>query len=561
MRRATRALTAAPAALALVLAGCTAPDETPQESPTASSAPPGPTAEPSPEPTTEDPEPPPPALAEHGVSAAHPRAVDAGMRILEQGGTAVDAAIATAFAVSVVEPFASGIGGGGSAIVAPTGGRPESYDYREEVGSDGRVPASGTGIPGFVAGMAELHEQHGEVAWEDLLDPAVALAEDGFEVSDFLALRMRSDYGPGAVGSLGQFAPGGALLEAGERLVQEDLATTLRAIAADGSRAFYEGALAGELARVEGIDAAALAGYETVRSDPVSGQVGDYEVVSAAPALPGAALVQMLQVAESGGAGEVSPSSADYVETLSRAWLVAEETANTVMGDPAFVEVPVEELTDPGANADRAAQVISAPSSAMREPAPPQGVTAGNTTHLTVVDSDGLMVSMTNTLTNFWGSGDMVAGFFLNNQLSRFEAISSTANTPEAGRRSVSWSLPTVVLDAEGRPVLGIGSPGGRQIPNILATVITRWALHGQSLEEAVAAPRFILDGTVLVTERQPPAEVTSQLNALGWSVEVVPAADAVFGSVQALEVDHESGQVRGAADERREADVEIAEP
>ncbi|MFD1717210.1 gamma-glutamyltransferase family protein [Georgenia deserti] len=576
MRIASRTWPAAVAGLAMTLAGCSAAEETSQPEPTASETPPPPTSEPTSEqPTTEDPtgdEPSAaePALDQHGVSAAHPLAVDAGMDILDRGGTAVDAAIATAFAVTVVEPFASGIGGGGSAIVAPTGAAPEAYDYREEVAQNGRIPASGTGTPGFVAGMAALHEDHGELAWADLLSPAIRLAADGFPVSDFLALRMRSDYGPGAVNSLPHYAPGGSPLAAGDRLVQEDLAATLEQIADGGAAAFYAGDLADQLARgVDGIGHASLRSYEVVRSDPVSGPVGDHEVVSAAPALPGAALVQMLQVAEAGGAGRAAPGSADYIETVSRAWQVADETAHTVLGDPAFVDVPVADLTDPQANSRIATRNVTDRGSAAPEIVTGQADTRddahelvpGNTTHLTVVDTDGLMVSMTNTLTNFWGSGQMVAGFFLNNQLSRFDAIAGPANRPEAGRRSVSWSLPTVVLDGEGRPVLGIGSPGGHQIPNILANVILRWGLHGQSLADAVAAPRFMLDGGVLTTEQQPSGDVASALSALGWTIDVVPVEDAVFGSVQALEIDYNSGELAGVPDSRREADVAVERP
>ncbi|MFC7404949.1 gamma-glutamyltransferase family protein [Georgenia alba] len=565
--RARRNLAAA-ALLALVVTGCTDSTEDPTPEPTTTSEP---APEPSPSPSSPEPE---PTTAEarygQGVSAAHPLAVQAGTRILAAGGTAVDAAIATAFAVSVVEPFASGIGGGGSAIVAPTGAQPEAYDYREVVAQDGQIPASGTGIPGFVAGMAALHDDHGELPWADLLAPAVELAEGGFQVSDFLALRMRSDYGPDAVQGLDQFAPGGVPLSAGDRLVQPALADSLRAIASGGADAFYTGGLSEQLTTVDGIDGDSLAAYEVVESDPVSGAVGEHEVVSAAPALPGAALIQMLQVAEAAGAGRAEPGSAEYVETVSDAWQVADETAHTVLGDPAFVDVPVEELTDAGANADVAQQVAA--------PAPDGGagdgaddgegsvvaagheIEAGNTTHLTVVDRDGLMISMTNTITSFWGAGETVGGFFLNNQLSRFEAIPSSANTPAPGRRSVSWAAPTVVLDGQGRPVLGIGSPGGHQIPNILSNVILRWSLHGQSLEEAVASPRFILDGTLLTTEPQPDP-VAADLAALGWTLDVVPVEDAVFGSVQALEVDHETGEVTGTADSRREADVAVEQP
>ncbi|GAA4288755.1 gamma-glutamyltransferase [Georgenia daeguensis] len=560
-RRGGTRLAGLAALLLAVVTGCsdsvpTAPTSEPTTAPPSSSPPPPATSEPATEPAA--------ALGNHAVSAGHPAAVDAGMQVLDAGGSAVDAAVATAFAVAVVEPFASGIGGGGAALVVPTGeGEPQAYDYREVVARDGRIPESGTGVPGFVAGMAALHEDHGELPWSEVIAPAIELASDGFEVSDFLALRMRSDHGPAAVGRLEHFSPGGEPLAAGQRLVQEDLAATMRTIADGGADAFYDGPLTEALTTVDGLDAASLAAYEVVRTEPVEGAFGDHRVLAAAPPLPGAGLVQMLQVAEAAGVGGSEPGSARYVEQLSRAWQVADRSVDTVVGDPAFVDVPVDELTDPARNAELAADVVAAgEGDGDVVAAPERDVVPGNTTHLTVVDRDGLMVSMTNTITSFWGSGEMVGGFFLNNQLSRFDSIGSTAaNEPAPGRRSVSWSLPTVVVDGEGRPVLGIGSPGGRQIPNVLANVLTRWGLHDQPLADAVASPRFILEGSTLTTETQPPPADAEAYEDLGWSVDVVAVEEAVFGSVQALEVNHDTGEITGTADTRREADFAVGQP
>lgn len=538
------------AALLLTVAGCTSPSD-PEPTPGTSSAEPT-TSEPTTsEPTTTEPEP----VFGTGVSAGHPLAVEAGSRILEAGGTAVDAAVAAAFAVSVVEPFASGIGGGGATLLAGGGVEPTSYDYREVVAQDGRIPASGTGVPGQVAGLAQLHDDHGVLPWADVLQPAIELAADGFAVSEFLALRMRSDYGPAAVQGSEVLAPSGTPLGAGDTLVQEELAETLRTIADDGPESFYTGSIAERLTEVDGLDADTLASYEVVVDEPVSGAFAGHEVLSARPPLPGVSLLQALQVAEAAGIGDASPGSTDYVEALSRAWLVGDETARTVLGDPAFVDVPVEELTDAGGNAALAGRAVT--------PGPGAGgaPVAGNTTHLTVVDGDGLVVSMTNTITSFWGSGQMLGGFFLNDQLSRFEAIPSAANAPEPGRRSVSWSMPTIVLDDDGAPVLGIGSPGGAQIPIVLAHVIVQHLLHGEPLEDAVAAPRFILADGVLTAEPAFAQETAAGVEGLGWSVRTVTLEQAVFGSVQALAVDPESGAVTSAVDTRREADAVTTDP
>ncbi|XKH55204.1 gamma-glutamyltransferase (plasmid) [Citricoccus nitrophenolicus] len=508
-------------------------------------------------------------LQQHAVAAAHPEAVEAGMDILAQGGNAADAAVATAFAVAVVEPYASGIGGGGSAILAGPGHEPVSYDYREVVAQDGRIPDSGTGVPGFVAGLAELHAEHGDLDWDQVLEPAIGLAGDGFPVSEFLAQRLRSDFGPASIEGLNHYHDAsGEPLAAGDQLVQRDLAQTMTTLAQEGPEVFYTGSLAQELTSVDGLDVDSLAAYEPEQVVPVGGAVGDYEVLSAAPPLPGAALVQQLQLAEALGIDGHEPGSPGYVDRLSEAWIAAEGSVKHLIGDPDFVDVPVDRLTDPEANARIAEQVnllaggADAGAGGALVQAAGQPVSAGNTTHLTVVDQDGFTVSMTNTLTSFWGGSESeyVGGFFLNNQLSRFATEESEANQPEPGRKSVSWSAPSMVLDDQGRPVLGLGSPGGHQIPNILTGVLVAWGLQGATLQEAVDAPRFHLQDGVLAVEEEPSAQLAELIAGRDWELRRTERDQAIFGSVQALEIDYETGQITGAKDSRREADVAIAD-
>lgn len=502
---------------------------------------------------SQSPEPVEDMLGEQGVSAGHPLAVEAGEQILAEGGNAVDAAIAAAFAVSVVEPYASGIGGGGSVILAGPEGEPVFYDYREVVNADGEIPDSGAGIPGFVAGMGRLHEDHGSLEWSQLLEPAETLASEGFEVSEFLAQRMTQDDALAAISDLDHYAPGGEPLGAGERLVQSELGETFSALAENGWEDFYTGELAASLSEeVEGVDRQSLEDYEVVVSEPSRGEFGDHELLAAAPSLPGPAMIQMLQIAEAGGIAELDPSSAEYVDLLSEAWLVAEETVFTDIGDPAYVEVP-EDITDPEANSQ--IDLSAAQASAAQDYDAGSGDPGdhANTTHISVVDSDGLTVSMTNTIMFFWGSGQMVDGYFVNNHLSRFEAIDSPANQPEPGRRTVTWSNPVIVLDAEGRPALAAGSPGGHQILNILGTVLVQWGLQGLSLEEAVTTPRFRADEDTLFLEASTPEGLISDLEDMGWNTEVWPDVMASFGSLQPLEIDYESGTVSSVDDPRRE--------
>ncbi|HRO94000.1 gamma-glutamyltransferase [Citricoccus sp.] len=520
-------------------------------------------------------------LGQYAVAAAHPAAVEAGMQILAAGGNAADAAVATAFAVAVVEPYASGIGGGGSAILAGPGQTPIAYDYREVVAQDGRIPASGTGIPGFVAGLAEIHAAHGALDWAEVLDPAIELAETGFPVSEFLDQRMRADFGPASLEGLGHFHDAsGEPLAAGQTLIQQDLARTMTTLAQGGPEAFYTGTLAQDLTTVEGLDAVSLAAYAPEQMAPVSGPFGDYQVLSAAPPLPGAALIQQLQLTQALDIQDHTPGTAGYVDRLSAAWIAAEGSVTHFFGDPDVVEVPLDRLTDPVANAQIAEKVSLLAGGASIDPldgtagtedaavsaagvrATAGPVTAGNTTHLSVVDADGFTVSMTNTLTSFWGgsASAYVGGFFLNNQLSRFDTEASDANQPGPGRKSVSWSAPTMVLDGQGRPVLALGSPGGHQIPNILTGVLVAWGLQGASLQEAVDAPRFHLQDGVLAVEQEPSTELAELIRARDWELQRTEREQAIFGSVQALAIDYDTGQITGAKDPRREADVSIAD-
>jgi gamma-glutamyltranspeptidase / glutathione hydrolase len=546
-----RTLGGAVASVLLLAAACTSPADEPEpEPPTVTVAPP---VEETRSPAPEPPEPP-AALGAYGVSAGHPLASRAGMEMLAQGGTAVDAAIAAAFADAVMQPASSGIGGGGASIVVADGAA-EHYDYREVVNTRGVVPVSGTGVPGFVAGMAELHADHGTLDWATLLAPAIRVAEEGGPVSGYLARTIDQDLGRAVTSGLPHFTrPDGTPLQEGDLLVQTELAATMRTLAEEGPQAMYTGSLVPALTAVEGIDEATLEAYTVQRGEPARGPVGEFTMLSGAPALPGAAIIQMVQIAEAAGIAGVDPASADFVELQSRAWQVADESVQTWFGDPAFVDVPVDRLTDPEENAAIAAGLGGAAPTAARVPY--EG--AANTTHISVVDADGTAVSMTNTITNYWGSGQYVAGFFMNDQLARFGDIGATeANRPEPGRRSVTWSSPSMVLDAQDRPVLVIGTPGGRQIPNTTAQVVTLWALHGQELSEAVPAERFILTGGRLRLES---GRLADELRARGYDIQVTNSGSPeIYGSVQALEVDWEARTVVGVADTRRSAGVETA--
>ncbi|SDO17863.1 gamma-glutamyltransferase [Alkalicoccus daliensis] len=495
--------------------------------------------------------------ASYGVSAGHPDAVDAGMEVLEAGGSAVDAAIAAAYAVSVVEPFASGIGGGGVTLVHEQGEAPEAYDYREVVPQEG-IPASNIGVPGFVAGTMELHEDYGTAAWETLLDPAITLAESA-EVSSLLAQQLQSGQTRLPVEQLDHFYPERTPLEAGAALEQQALAEVLTEIRDTNGASFYEGEAAETLAAaVEGIDTASLESFEVGRHDPAAGSFLDYEIIAAPPPLPGISVIQMLQMLEDREIMDMERNSTEFIHNTAMSWRIAREFIETDLGDPAFTEVPVAELTDPERNAAIGEQ-ISTDSLLQAEEGTPYGGFDPNTTHITVVDDEGTVVSMTNTLTNFWGSGEYTDGFFLNNQMARFSIGNGGNNEPEPGRRSVTWSSPMIVADDEG-PVLGIGSPGGERIPIMLTQVIADWAGSGTDLETAVQELRFQLEDDTLIMEEPPGPEQADELLSIGYSEILDPPTPLYFGSMQVLEFDRESGEIIGTADPRREGAWRVEE-
>lgn len=495
-----------------------------------------------------------PGLQQYGVAAGHPIAAEAGSAMLDAGGNAVDAAIAAAFVDPVLQPDASGIGGGGSAIVSVLGAvnHVEYVDYRDEVNLSGQVPADGGGIPGLVAGMSALHERHGVLDWAQLLQPAITLARDGAPVSRYLADQLANTL-PAGPAELPQFYDAGRPLGEGDLLVQTDLADTLQVIATEGAAAFYTGSLVPALGTIPGIDADSLAAYEVQWSDPPIGQVGDYQVASASPALPGAPLIQMLQVAEGAGIENAPRGSAAFIDTQTKAWQIANDSIQTLLGDPESIDVPIDRIIDREANLSLGAELNAAAASADGDDFPEVD---GNTTHISVVDRDGMSVSMTNTVTNFWGSGRYVAGFFINDSLKRFSTIGTTGkNRPAPGARSVSWSVPSLLLDEQGRPALVIGAPGGRQIPNALATVILLWALHGESLQTAVLEPRFQLLANGRLKLESDAAE--AELERLGY--DAYPSSQtSAFASVQALAIDWDAGTVTGTPDPRRAAGTVI---
>jgi gamma-glutamyltranspeptidase / glutathione hydrolase len=490
-------------------------------------------------------------LDRFGVSASHPAAVDVGMQVLEAGGNAVDAAVAVAYALGVAEPFGSGIGGGGAMLVQAVDEEPRYYDYREIAPRNGELPSSDIGVPGFVAGMAHVHDEHGSLDLVDLIEYAARLAEDGVEVDDYLHERLEGAAHRMPIHLLPRLFPDGLPIPPGQTLRQPEYADALRSIQEQGPDVMYRGELAAKIAdAVSGLELEDLEAYEVLELEPAVGTFAGYELVSAGAPVSGPTVIQLLQIAEVLGVAEVDLDSADAHHLLAQAWRQANAQRVERIGDPTQEDVDLDRLLDPTLSSQLAEAIPDDGFVPIDEDEEAASLET-DTTHVVVVDREGTMVSMTNTLSNFFGSGLPVSGFFLNDQLKNFSPEPDSINHVAPLKRPRSFVTPTIVMD-DGLPVLGVGSPGGRRIPNIVAQVLVRWAAHGQSLEEAVLAPRFHLEDRTLEVEEALPNDVVSDLVGRGYEVTTfVPTAE-YYGGVQALLVDWEAGTIDGVEDTRR---------
>jgi len=465
-----------------------------------------------------------PSEGEHGmVVSAHPAASEAGLNVLKASGNAVDAAVATAFAIAVVEPYGSGLGGGGFAVLWKDQ-TPSSLDFREKAPSashrdmfltEGKVDPDksrtgpfAVGVPGMVQGLWELHQKHGSIPWPDLLAPAIRLAEDGFLVNAVLSEHIQKNLERFNPPARAIFCPKGTPLPIGSRLVQADLAQTLRTLAKDGAVAFYKGEIAkriagsvqdaGGLLTLEDMEK-----YHTRWRDPVKGTYRGTRIFSMPPPSSGGIhLMQMLGILENYDLKKWGYQSANSVHLLAEVMKFAFADRSQWLGDPDFFDVPRERLLSK-AHLDEIQgriQMDSAiPSSEIEgAPTPPEGA---DTTHLSVIDRHGNAVSSTLTINLSFGSA-MVAkgtGIVLNDEMDDFAAapgapnafglLGSEANAVAPGKRPLSSMTPTIVTQ-NGKVLIVAGSPGGSRIITTTLQVILHLLDFDMNVRQAVSLPR-----------------------------------------------------------------------
>jgi gamma-glutamyltranspeptidase/glutathione hydrolase len=520
------------------------------------------------------------------VVSAHRLASEVGARVLAEGGTAVDAAIATGFALAVTHPVAGNIGGGGFMVVRFPDGRTTAFDFREKapmaahprmfLDEAGEYSAEihhrshvAVGVPGTVAGFALAHERLGTLPWADLVRPSVGIAKEGFEVTPGLARSLEGGLGSMAPypASVAAFSKDGRPYQAGEILIQTDLAGTLERIMGLGRDGFYRGKtarlLAEEMRREGGlITEEDLAAYRAVERDPVRGRFRGYDIITMPPpSSGGVALVQMLNILEGYDLASLGHNSAETIHFLVEAMRRAYRDRALYLGDPDFVTVPVERLTDKAYAAALREDILPARASvsAISDIALPEE--SPETTHYSVVDASGMAVSVTYTLEAGYGSKIVVpgAGFLLNNEMGDFNAepgrttetglIGTDANLAMPEKRMLSSMTPSIVAK-DGDLVAVVGSPGGRTIINTVLQVILNMAEFGMPVDEAVAAGRLHhqwLPDRVRIEAGAIDEETRQALEAMGYEISEVRTQ----GRAHSIMIDPATGERVGAPDPR----------
>ena len=539
-----------------------------------------------------------PTHAPHAmVASVHELASRAGVEIMQAGGNAVDAAVATGFALAVVHPQAGNIGGGGFLLLRTSAGDTHFIDFRE------KAPAAATenmyldahgnvienlsivgyksfGVPGSVAGLVYAEKKYGKLSLEKVIAPAIKLARDGFPLAYEDARDLRTDeYLAQFPDSRRIFQRDGKFYQPGEILKQPELARTLERIAKSPDD-FYHGALARELAAAiqkNGglITAADLAAYEVKEREPVRGTYRGYDIISAPPpSSGGAGLIEILNILEGFDLTKFGNRSAEAIHLTSEAFRRAFFDRADFMGDPDFSKVPVPQLIDKKyaaawretidpKHASASAELKRPPFEGLEQVADSHAIAIRepeNTTHYSVVDAEGNAVSVTTTLNDSFGSRATAEGlgFLLNDEMDDFASkqgvpngyglIQGPANAIGPGKRPLSAMTPTIVLK-DGKLFLVLGSPGGPTIITTVANILMGVVDFGLDIQEAVNAPRFHhqwLPDQILVEDRLSP-DTMNLLRSKGHKLDV----RHFWGDGECIMVDPRTGERLGASDGR----------
>jgi gamma-glutamyltranspeptidase/glutathione hydrolase len=534
-----------------------------------------------------------PVHSQHAmVVTQEPLATDVGVAVLKAGGNAVDAAVAVGFALAVTHPFAGNIGGGGFMLVRFADGRATFIDFREKaplkasrnmyldangkLTKDSLVGWRASGVPGSVRGFEMAHKKYGHKSWAELLDPAVKLATDGYPVS---YSQSESLHSAGTTKLLSQFADSKRIFlsaKYGDKLIQPELAATLKRIREHGAAEFYEGDTARKFAAAMEANGGLitledLKQYQAVERTPLRGHYRDYEVVtSPPPSSGGIGILQMLGMLEGSGYEKTGAGSAATIHYVAEVMRRFYADRSEYFGDPDFVKMPMHQLLDPRYIASRRNSIDPqhATSSDQLRPGNLAPYEKTETTHYNIVDSEGNAVAVTYTLNGGYGSGVTVPGlgFLLNNEMDDFAAkpgeenlfhlIQGEANAIQPGKRPLSSMTPTILV-RDGKPFLVLGAPGGSRIINGVFQVILNVVDFHMNVQDAVDWPRFhhqwMPDQLYLESGISP--DTIAILRAMGHKIAPYENTNPVVARVEAILNDQ--GWLQGGADGRGNSKAE----
>ncbi|MCP1974423.1 gamma-glutamyltransferase [Bradyrhizobium elkanii] len=516
-----------------------------------------------------------PATSSRGmVVSNHPLASSAGAEMLAAGGNAIDAAIATLFTLTVVEPMMVGIIGGGMAHIrladgshrfidgqstVPQAVKPDTYtskpgsahDVFDTVGNENLNGPKAVAVPGSLKAWCETLRRFGTMSLADVMQPAIKHAARGYAATPYLhecitdgAGEMLKDKPISAI-----YLPDGAPLKPGERVVQAEYAETLKYIADHGDNALYQGPLGDILVdymKKNGgfIAQADLATYKTVERQPIRCDYRGWEILGPPPpAASGVHITQMLNILEGYDIARLGFGTAETIHYLAEVLKIAFADRAAASGDPAYINVPVERLTSK-AYAEERRRAID-PAAAQAWSAGVTQLESAHTTHMTAADAMGNVVATTQTINNLFGAKILIPGLGTvpNNYMNLFDPRPGHALSLAAGKRVTTSMSPMMAL-RDGRLTYALGLPGGKRIFPSAMQALINLIDHGMSLQEAVEAPRVWTEGNALEVEQAVPEAVRAALSAKGHKVQVVPT---VAGGMNAIQF-HADGTMSGAA-------------
>ena len=483
--------------------------------------------------------------ASYSVSTSNYLATEVGKNVLENGGNAVDAAIAISYALGVVQPYGSGIGGGGAMIVYnPSDNSYKFYNYYASAPVSSSYKKSSTGVPGLVAGMQEIHDKYGTMEMSKLIEPSIQYAENGFEVYDELELMIStySDY----LATDNNYIKNGELLKKGDILKQPEIAETLKTIQKEGSDSFYNGSIANEIANNTYLTTNDLASYKVDVQEPVYGDFMGYNVISSQAPFGGVTLIQMLKMFELTNIENPSIDSAKYLSTLSTVSNIAVADRVLTVADTNFEDVDVSLLT----STDYIKQLLKNNNVQYEDDEESETTTA-----FSVIDSNGMIVSCTNTVGSFWGAHDSVDGIVLNACLNNFSNKSDSINYYKPGKKPRTYICPTILRKDD--EVISIGTPGGAKITKILSQILLDHIKFGTDVQTAINKNRAVFLGdNILALEKNKDRENFVDIANSRYSI-IYKSSTWFFGAVQIAGYSKDMGYF-GATDPRRQGSVLI---